>query len=114
MPGASRVCATPSCPIVLTDGTRRCPAHDRRSPDRRPSPTARGYDAKWRRNSARFLKANPVCAIDGCDRPSEHSDHHPLSRRELLDLGVEHPDAWERLRPLCESHHNSKSARERR
>jgi 5-methylcytosine-specific restriction protein A len=106
----TRVCSTPGCPTILTDGTTRCTTHTSRTPDPRPSPSDRGYDSKWRRNSARYLAAHPVCVL--CGRPATHSDHHPLSRRELLALGVEHPDAWSRLRALCTSCHNRKSARD--
>jgi 5-methylcytosine-specific restriction protein A len=110
----TRVCGQVGCPKILTDGSTKCAAHAARPKDTRPSASARGYDSKWRRNSARFLKAHPVCAWPGCSKPSEHADHWPMSRRELVAAGVEHPDAWQHLRPLCASHHNSRSARERR
>lgn len=103
-----------ACPVCFRSvaAGEQCPEHGRRKPDPRQSPADRGYDRKWRMNAARFLAANPVCAL--CTAPSTHADHHPQSRRELTALGVTDPDAWRFLRPLCESHHNSKSAKERR
>ena len=108
----TRVCADPDCPEILTDGRTRCAKHPGRSRDTRPSAAGRGYDTRWRRIRAQFLKAHPLCCL--CRRPATVPDHHPLSRRELVAAGDPHPDAWRNLRPLCESCHNAKSARERR
>ncbi len=48
-------CNHPGCPN-LTD-KRYCEIHT----DDRPSAAARGYDSRWRKARARFLKANPLC-----------------------------------------------------
>lgn len=102
-------CPRPRCPHASP-----CPVHvpaARREVDAaRGSAAARGYDRKWRRNSARFLAAHPVCR--DCGGRSEQADHWPLSRRQLVAAGVEHPDAWERLVPRCTSCHSSRTARE--
>lgn len=74
----------------------------------RPSAAARGYDSKWARNSARFLKRNPWCAL--CGAPAKVADHHPHTRRQLLAAGDPHPDAWHHLRPLCRPCHSRATA----
>ena len=108
---SSRVCSftgPPSCPVILTDGSTRCGAHSARKPDPRPSASARGYDVKWRRNAARFLKAHPLC-VD-CSAPATAADHDPVERRVLVALGDPHPDAWHHLRPRCTPCHNRRTA----
>jgi len=93
------ICSQPGCPAIVTRGT--CPQHT--TPDRRPSAAARGYGPKWRRIRAQFLKHHPRCAL--CPAPATVADHHPLTRRQLLEVGDPHPDAWHHLRPLCEPCH---------
>lgn len=106
-------CSRPGCDTAVARGY--CPPCARLvavPDDARPSARDRGYDAEWERTRAQFLDRNPTCAI--CRRPSEVPDHYPYSRRELVDLGVENPDAWVWLRPLCTTCHNRETARTRR
>jgi 5-methylcytosine-specific restriction protein A len=79
----------------------------RRPDDRRPDASERGYDRKWRRNAANFLRAHPVC-VD-CDGAAQVPDHDPVSRRELVARGDPHPDAWHHLRPRCTPCHNRRT-----
>lgn len=69
----------------------------------------RGYDARWRRRRKRYLRDHPTCCL--CGDPSEVPDHHPLSREQLLEQGVDNPDADEYLRPLCTPCHNKETAK---
>ncbi|WP_424642884.1 TIGR03668 family PPOX class F420-dependent oxidoreductase [Embleya sp. AB8] len=43
--------------------------------------------------------------------PAVVADHHPFSRRQLLNHGVTDPDAPDRMRPLCARCHNRETAR---
>lgn len=73
----------------------------------RGSAAERGYDKDWFRLRHHFLKANPICCVAGCGRPTEHVDHIRSIR--------EHPElrlVWANLRPMCASHHNSRTATE--
>lgn len=109
MARAPRTCPVAGCDAALPPG-QGCPTHPRRprrAPEYRPSPAQRGYDTKWARNRARFLAAHPTC-VD-CGQGATVADHDPLTRRQLLAMGVEHPDAWERLRPRCAPCHNRRS-----
>jgi 5-methylcytosine-specific restriction protein A len=41
--------------------------------------------------------------------PSQHADHHPLSRRELVERGL-NPDDPKHGRGLCHAHHSSETS----
>jgi 5-methylcytosine-specific restriction enzyme A len=105
-----RPCNMRGCPNLVAPGDGYCPIHAAaaRSPDERPSPTARGYDGRWRRIRANVLSAEPLCRqclADGRVVVATVVDHI----RPLRDGGTH---ARDNLQPLCESCHNKKSARE--
>jgi 5-methylcytosine-specific restriction protein A len=100
----------PGCPVIVRDGPR-CARHPYE--DKRESASERGYGPKWKLVSAAFLKAHPWCQWPGCSAPSKVADHI-VPRRLLVAAGDPHPDAWDRLQALCQTHHNRKTASERR
>lgn len=106
---ARQHCTHPGCPNLVPSG--RCPQHQHRPRDQRPTPAARGYDRQWRNHIRPYLAQHPHCAI--CGATAKAADHHPRTRRELIAAGVQDPDAWHRLRPLCIRCHNRQSARGR-
>lgn len=110
MPRAPHGCNAPACDADIPPGAGEyCAVHrPARRPEARPTASERGYDAKWRRNSARFLKANPTC-ID-CGAPAQQADHDPHTRAELIARGEPHPDAWHWLKPRCTPCHSRKTA----
>ena len=65
------------------------------------------YDADWRRLRNAFVKVNPYCCVEGCGKPTHQVDHI-ISVRERPDLRL----AWSNLRPLCASHHSSRTSRD--
>lgn len=105
-----RPCSQPGCPEVATQGSR-CPAHAqeheqarrKRYDERRASPSARGYDAKWRRIRAQFLKSFPQC--ERCGDQATVVDH-------ITPLAQGGTHQWANLQPLCASCHNRKTATE--
>lgn len=100
-----------SCPTCgRINDTRTCPEH---APQKRPHFKARGYDAHYQRQRTKLLASKPLCVM-GCGRPANVADHHPLSRKQLVALGVPDPDALKHLRPMCTRCHNAKSAKTRR
>lgn len=105
-----RVCATPGCP-ELTDSTR-CQAHTkakrRREDKRRPSARQRGYDSKWQRTRAAYLRSHPVCEDpEGCIERA--TDVHHLDG--LGPKGARgHDEA--NLLALCHEHHSRITATE--
>ncbi|WP_353892917.1 HNH endonuclease signature motif containing protein [Proteinivorax hydrogeniformans] len=89
-------CKHPGCPN-LTD-KRYCKIHT----ENRPSAAARGYDSRWRKVRARFLKANPLCVKcneDGILVNATVVDHivpHRGNRQLLWDEGN-----WQALCKRC-------------
>ena len=68
---------------------------------------ARGYNARWRRERAAFLRCHPLCAEcqkEGRLTPATVVDHiipHRGDQRLFWD-----ESNWQ---PLCEYHHNKKT-----
>ena len=99
-----RPCAAPRCPGRATNG-RYCADHahlakQTRKPDGRPSASARGYDAKWRRVRAAYLKRHPVCVV--CGEQATEVDHIV----PLVDGGTH---KWDNLQAMCKTHHSQKT-----
>lgn len=95
------------CPELVDRG--RCPTHTRQAERRRGSARERGYD---KRHEARFrrkvLEKHPICQL--CKRDfSVHADHWPLSRRELVERGLDPYDP-QYGRGLCTSDHSKETA----
>ena len=104
---ALTVCNIPGCP-TLTDGGR-CAEHRREAEQRRGNASSRGYGHQHRtRFRAAVLARDPVCTL--CrQRSSVHADHHPLSRRELVDAGLD-PNDPRHGRGLCPRCHSKETA----
>lgn len=103
LPG--RPCAQPGCPGLAQPGSSRCvdhalPARPRTS---RLSPSARGYDAAWRKRRAAYLLAYPLCAL--CGAAATEVDHIVPLRRG----GADDESNWQ---ALCHTCHSRKTARE--
>lgn len=73
----------------------------------RPGSAARGYDARWNRFRLRVLRAYPICAVEGCDRPARDVDHID----GLGPLGPRGYD-WDNLQALCASCHSRKTVKQ--
>ncbi|MFB7288991.1 holin [Actinacidiphila glaucinigra] len=105
---AWRVCNVPGCPEFTQHG--RCDDHRRQAEQQRGTARQRGYD---REHETRFrtgvLTKHPTCVLCG-QRPSVHADHHPLSRRELVERGLD-PNNPAHGRGLCPPCHSSQTAR---
>jgi 5-methylcytosine-specific restriction protein A len=116
--GGYRVCSVPGCPEYTTAG--RCEDHRRQAEKQRGTARQRGYG---RQHETRFrpavLARDPRCVCTDedhghgspCGQPSVHADHWPLSRRELVDQGLD-PNDPKRGRGVCHPCHSSSTARE--
>lgn len=81
-----------------------------RSDDTRGTSRQRGYDEHHARTFRTVvLTRDPDCVIPGCLHRSEHADHYPHARRELVDLGL-NPNDPRYGRGLCQHHHNQHTA----
>lgn len=105
---ALTVCSTPGCPTLTDSG--RCPDHRAEAERRRGTARQRGYGRQHETVfRAVVLRRDPVCVL--CkQQPSQHADHHPLSRRELVERQLD-PDDPQHGRGLCQSCHSSETAR---
>ncbi len=65
------------------------------------------YGTDWQKVRKAFIAAYPFCCADGCTKRTEQVDHI-LSVRERPDLRL----TWSNLRPLCHSHHSSRTSRD--
>ena len=101
------------CGCVLSTG-QRCQhmvAADRerkaRFDQQRPTARARGYDSKWDRERADYLKAHPRCVM--CSNPSRVVDHKTPHRGDKRLF-------WSRSnwQALCTPCHSSRKQREER
>lgn len=106
-----RVCSVPGCgEIYPTSEGSRCKAHRREADQTRGTPAQRGYGGK---GHAAFRRAvigrDPICVMCRV-RPSTVADHFPLSRRELIDAGL-NPNDPQHGRGLCKTDHDRETAR---
>ncbi len=109
MPTSSpRVC--PTCRTTIPPGPcPHCRREQRREGDQRRGTAAqRGYGHDWQLTRAAYLREHRLCTL--CNRPATVADHHPETRRSLVDRGVPDPDAWHRLRALCKPCHDKHTA----
>lgn len=112
MKAALSVCSEPDCPNLSTGGLcDECRAARRQCSDhRRGSAQERGYDREHeRRFRAAVLERDPMC-VECMARPSTVADHYPLSRRELVEQGLD-PNDPNHGRGLCKPCHDRHTAR---
>jgi 5-methylcytosine-specific restriction protein A len=104
---ALTVCSTPGCPEYTEAG--RCADHRAQADARRGTARQRGYGGQHeKRFRPAVLARDPQCVL--CkSRPSQHADHYPLSRRELVAAGQD-PDDPQFGRGLCGPCHSTETA----
>lgn len=105
---ARTVCSVPGCPTLTDAG--RCAEHQREAEQRRGTARQRGYGTQHeRRFRPGVLAKHPTCVL--CGRaPSTQADHYPLSRRELVERGLD-PNDPQNGRGLCARCHSRETAR---
>lgn len=103
MARALRVCPTSGCPELLQPG-QRCPRCAPTAERARGTATQRGYDARWRRVRAAYLRAHPICEC-GCGGIATDVDH-------IDGLGPHGPRGYDpaNLRSLTHACHSRRTA----
>ena len=108
---ALTTCSTSSCPNLTEGG--RCADCARDAEQRRGSSSARGYGRKHRSRFRKTVLERDICCVlcrdEGKWTLATVADHHPLSRRELVDRGMD-PDDPAHGRALCHDHHSKETA----
>lgn len=109
---APQVCPTPGCPNITAAG--RCHGCAQAARGRRRSSAAAGYDARWYRTRAAYLREHPYCECDKHAsepwilRPRATEVHHVDG---LGPLGPRGHD-WSNLKALTKSCHSHITATE--
>jgi 5-methylcytosine-specific restriction enzyme A len=107
MARALRVCSHPTCPELVEQG--RCPQHVRAADRARGTASERGYGGRGHRFFRRaVLRRDPTCVLCSAE-PATVADHYPVSRRDLVDQGL-NPDDPKRGRGLCKRCHDTSTA----
>jgi 5-methylcytosine-specific restriction protein A len=112
---AKRGCSYPGCTALVAIGSR-CEKHQRqanqtrwqRENANRPSPSAQGYDARWRQIRLIHLRTHPLCVAcsrQGLTVAATEVDH-------ILPLAQGGTHAADNLQSLCKSCHSRKTATE--
>lgn len=98
-----KVCNVHGCPNLFTGTGGRCDTHRREA--RASRTTNRVYQSQGHRAfRAAVLARDPICVA--CNlAPSTVADHHPHTRRELVELGL-NPNDPTRGRGLCKLCHD--------
>src|SRR4030042_234810 len=106
-------CRVEGCPALVPPGQRYCKEHDgaRKAEVRlwdasRPPAHKRGYDTRWARYRAWYLRRHPICATQGCNAAASIVDHIiPVS-------GAGDPLFYDPVnhQPLCRPCHDRKTA----
>ena len=106
-----RVCSVHGCPeLYPTSEGSKCRAHRAQADHARGTARERGYTTKGHqtfRNAV--LTRDPICVTPNCTAWATVADHHPRTRRELLNLGL-NPNDPNYGRGLCVTHHNQHTA----
>lgn len=89
-------CKFPGCPNL------NCEVHKVKREDNRPSSSRRGYNKRWQRIRAMYLRSNPICEDCG------HSATEVHHIKPLREGGTNH---WENLAPLCKKCHSRRTQR---
>jgi 5-methylcytosine-specific restriction protein A len=131
VPGRPKsICRAPSCGKVI-DAPGYCEQHKKvvrkQEDERRGTAAERGYDSKWAKARAFYLRKHPLCVY--CQRDKrvvaatvvDHITPHRL--KEAIDSGDEQRiarartlfwDSASNWQPLCKPHHDGlKQAEER-
>lgn len=105
-----RVCSVHGCPTLYPSGEgSRCPTHRAEADRRRGTSTERGYNSAGHRSFRdTVLERDPICVLCNAAQ-STVADHHPLSRRELIDAGL-NPNDPQYGRGLCKRDHDRETA----
>ncbi|MCK2214271.1 hypothetical protein MF672_010780 [Actinomadura sp. ATCC 31491] len=100
-------CTTPGCDQLTTTG--RCADCTADAEAQRGTAAERGYGAGHRHLfRTGVLRKHPTCVL--CNAaPATEADHYPLSRRQLIDRGM-NPNDPRHGRGLCDPCHNRETA----
>lgn len=104
-----RVCSQPGCG-EFTDQGGRCSDCRAKAEKKRGTARQRGYGREHERKFRPAVLARDSMCVLCRKAPSVHADHHPLSRRELVEKGLD-PNDPQYGRGLCQQCHAKETAK---
>lgn len=107
------LCLEPGCVALVQSG--RCTEHQREHRRAaRPSAAARGYDDRWRKFRAEYLRAHPLCSSPSCQALPFYIRPEATDVDHLDGAGPLGPRGYDpaNLQALCHSCHSRKTATE--
>ena len=108
----STPCKHPGCAALVPYGQSYCEKHKAQHTSERAGAAGRGYDARWRRESKRFLRAHPLCI--------RCFDEKKITKATVVDHVIPHRGDerlfWDQnnWQALCKHHHDVKTMTEDR
>jgi 5-methylcytosine-specific restriction protein A len=109
---ARSICSTPGCPVLVYPAGR-CTECKARAGAMRSKRKNLGRDARWQRESKRYLLAHPLCECDECGaipiplRPAATEVDHIDGLGPVGPRGYD----WSNLRSMTKAHHSRETAR---
>lgn len=110
----ARPCNVPNCPNLVRGRVGYCPEHIHESPSGWAAKKDRSHQkiyhtARWRRTSEQYRKEHPICI--------ECKENGLIEQVDVVDhiVPIQNGGAvfdWDNLQSLCNSCHNSKTAKE--
>lgn len=100
-------CTFPNCRNRVKAG--RCEEHQQKPKDTRESSSKRGYDHKWRKYRAEYLKHNPLCVR--CLESGKHTPATVIDHIKPVENGQADPLFWrmDNHQALCRACHSWKT-----
>ena len=104
-----RVCNVSGCPKIYEGTASKCELHRKSADKRRGTATERGYTGRGHRSFRNeVLERDEICVL--CHAAAANvADHYPISRRDLVDAGMD-PDDPNAGRGLCHRCHSIETA----
>ncbi len=105
-------CKHPGCAALVPYGQSYCEKHKVQHTSERSGAAGRGYDARWRRESKRFLRVHPLCI--------RCFEEKKITKATVVDHVIPHRGDerlfWDQnnWQALCKHHHDVKTMTEDR
>lgn len=96
MPSSTKPCKVGTCSNLTANA--HCDKHKERAGSDRPSTTARGYDARWRKLREAYLAEHPIC--EHCEAAGRVTLATLADHKVPISAGGE-PLDWRNLQSLC-------------
>ena len=108
-----RPCRAFMCPNTTDNRNGYCDEHQTESKERRGSSRQRGYDKRWEKFRAAYLRERPLC-VDCLVKPFPGESPQPATEVHHIRKLRDYPKlkyAEDNLMGLCHRHHSVRTAK---